>query len=147
MNKQLRGIFMSALLIKQLHTFIASMSSLTGSCSCAHGFLKCWRDSMRDLTINPYNITTSQLTVCFKQKIQMKKAFITKSLVNWIYTAFQFAILFFFFNSVEQRILWSAFSLVSYLWINKPYLLSTLFNWSFCLQQFYKRLGNGNWSI
>lgn len=35
------------------HTLTASTSSLTGSCSWAHGFLKCWSDSTRELTIKP----------------------------------------------------------------------------------------------
>lgn len=35
-------------------TFTASNKVLTGSCSWAHGLLKCWRDSRRDLTIKPW---------------------------------------------------------------------------------------------
>lgn len=34
-------------------TFTASRRFLTGSCSWAHGFLKCWSESLRELTINP----------------------------------------------------------------------------------------------
>lgn len=37
------------------HTFTASKSSLTGSCSWAQGLLKCWRDSLRELTTSPCN--------------------------------------------------------------------------------------------
>ena len=37
----------------RIHTLIASTSSFTGLCSWAQGFLKCWSDSLRELTINP----------------------------------------------------------------------------------------------
>ena len=34
-------------------TFTASKRVVRGWCSWAYGFLKCWRDSLRELTINP----------------------------------------------------------------------------------------------
>lgn len=46
---------------QSFHTLIASTSSLTGSWSWAHGCLKCWSDSMRDLTINPYKREKKQI--------------------------------------------------------------------------------------
>lgn len=36
-------------------TLTASIRVVQGSCSWAQGFLKCWRDSLRWLTINPCN--------------------------------------------------------------------------------------------
>lgn len=39
---------------REMHTLTASNRVSTGSCSWAQGFLKCWSDSKRDLTINPY---------------------------------------------------------------------------------------------
>lgn len=43
-------------------TLTASKSSLTGSCSWAHGFLKCWSDSLRDLTIKPCKKKKKKIT-------------------------------------------------------------------------------------
>lgn len=60
-------------LMHDFHTLTASKSSLTGSWSWAQGFLKCWSDSWRDLTISPCNkMNTATKTSLRKKKLKRR---------------------------------------------------------------------------
>ena len=72
------------------HTLTACKRSLTGSCSWAQGFLKCWSESLRELTINPWNniqMLFSNMRVNLKNKIKKSKR--RQEILIKLYTTFE----------------------------------------------------------
>jgi len=71
-NKKILYSLSSNLKISSSRTLTAPMRSFTGLCSCAHGCLKCWRDSLRELTISPCKIMFKRETYMNKNGIAKK---------------------------------------------------------------------------
>lgn len=86
-------------------TFTASNKVVTGSCSWAHGLLKCWRESTRDWTIKPWKrIEGYELWYHLQMSNKMKLSF----------------------EKCRKS---------KYLWVNKENLLACLFHWDIGLHR------------
>lgn len=95
-------------MINFFYTLMASARFLTGSCSCAQGFLKFWSESIREVTINPWN-SNWMLHYRVIERIPQKE--------------------------VSSQCTNKEFFFITNLRIYKPNFLASFFQWSICLNQ------------